>query len=343
MESNDFTFKVNYKSERYQTIFNNINKIFNGNYLNFISQIKLTHPYLVELFVFLRKYQYFIHHIKIDKQILCLFDDKDKPVLERILNIKQMMNKDENNICSIKFELLPKFTKKEINFEIPNDIILLEININLRLINEDNKVNIEINKGANILIKNLDGIIDKNILNEINKILNQIFDLYIEETKDKSFKILNKFINYIENHLPAILPDSLKQKEKEPDKDKEEDYWTQGEQNKFEELLIKYKSIKSLNARMKKISEEFPTKTLKQIVTRYKSIASKVKNKKEESGSKNTDKENNIGLENKNLKKNKNISKESNKNEIYQNKKKELTNENIIIEEQKEKVKKKEE
>ena len=346
MESNDFTFKVNYKSERYQIIFNNINKIFNGNYLNFISQIKLTHPYLVELFVFLRKYQYFIHHIKIDKQILCLFDDKDKPILERILNIKQMMNKDGNNICSIKFELLPKFTKKEINFEIPNDIILLEININLRLINVDNKVNIEINKGTNIFIKNLDGIIDKNILNEINKILNQIFDLYIEETKDKSFKILNKFINYIENYLPTILPDSLKQKEiknKEPDKDKEEDYWTQGEQNKFEELLVKYKSIKSLNARMKKISEEFPTKTLKQIIARYKSIASKVKNKKEEDGNKNTDKENNISLESKNLMKNKNINIESNKNEIYKNKKEELTNENIIIEDQKEKEKKMEE
>ena len=70
MESNDNIFTVNYNAEKYQTIFNNINTIFNKNYLNFISQIKLTHPYLVELFIFLRKYQYFVHNIKIDKQIL---------------------------------------------------------------------------------------------------------------------------------------------------------------------------------------------------------------------------------------------------------------------------------
>ncbi len=50
MSSNDDIFKVNYKSEKYKTIFNNINKIFGSNYLNYISTIKLTHPYLVELF-----------------------------------------------------------------------------------------------------------------------------------------------------------------------------------------------------------------------------------------------------------------------------------------------------
>ena len=350
MESNDYIFKVNYKSEKYQTIFNNINKIFNGNYLNFISQIKLTHPYLVELFIILRKYQYFIHYIKIDKQILCLFDDKDKPILERILNIKQMMNKDKDNICSIKIELLPKFTKKEINFEIPNDTILLEININLRLTNEDNKINIEINKGTRITIKNLDGIIDKIILNEMNKILSQIFDLYIEETKEKNFKILNKFINYIENYLPTILPDSLKQKEnKESDKNTEEDYWTQGEQTKFEELLIKYKSIKSLNERLKKISEEFKTKSLKQIKERYKSLASKVKNKKAEKANENINKENKIDnkdLEKKELQNEKDIKKESNKNEIKDNKminSKDLTKENITNDKQQKDALKKEE
>ena len=307
MESNDFIFKVNYKSERYQTIFNNINKIFNSNYLNFISQIKLTHPYLVELFIFLRKYQYFIHYIKIDKQILCLFDSKDNPILERILNIKQMMNKERDTICSIKFELLPKFKKTEINFEIPNDTILFEINLNLRLINEDNKINIELNKGTNINIKNLDIIIDKITLNEINKVLSQIFDLYIEETKEKNFKILNKFINYIENYFPSILPDNLKFKEnKNVDSNKtiEEDYWTQGEQNKFEELLIKYKSIKDLKAKLKKISEEFQTKTLKQISSRYKSLALKAKQKKREVVNKVEEKDNNNIENNNNLKQN---------------------------------------
>ena len=281
MENNDEIFKVNYKAERYQTIFKNINEIFNNNYLNYISQIKLTHPYLVELFIFLRKYQYFVHYIKIDKQILCLFDSIDNPILERILNIKQMLNTEKDNICSIKFELLPKFKKTEINFEIPNDIIILEINMNIRLINEP-KINIEINKGSNITITNLDGIIDKKIIIEINKILGQILDLYIEESKEKNFKILNKFINYIENYLPTILPDSLKKRENE-EKSKEksdEDYWTQGEQNKFEELLVKYKGIKDLKKKLKTISIEFKTKNLKQITSRYKSIALKAKQKK---------------------------------------------------------------
>ena len=284
MENNDDIFKINYKSEKYQTIFKNINTIFNNNYLNFISQIKLTHPYLVDLFIFLRKYQYFIYNIKLDKQILCQFDTRDNPILDRILNIKQMLNEKEDNICSIKFELLPKFKKTEINFEIPNDIILLEINFNLILKTEDKKINIEINKGANINIKNLDGIIDKSILNEINKILSQIFDLYIEETKEKNFKILNKFINYLENYFPSILPDILKKKENKNIKNEniEEDYWTQGEQDRFEELLVKYKSIKDLKERMKKISQDFKTKTLKQITTRYKDLVLKTKQKKDE-------------------------------------------------------------
>ena len=347
MDKNDFIFKINYKSEKYQTIFNNINKIFNGNYLNFISQIKLTHPYLVELFIFLRKYQYFVHYIKIDKQILCLFDDKEKPIFERILNIKQMMNNEKDNICSIKFELLPKFTKKEINFEIPNDVLLLEININLRLKNEDNKINIEINKGANIQIKNLDGIIDKNILNGINKILNQIFDLHIEEANEKNFKILNKCINYIENYLPIILPDNLKVKENrnvESDKNIVEDYWTQGEQNKFEELLIKYKSIKDLKAKMKKVSEEFQTKTLKQIISRYKSIALKATKKNEEIGNKIYDKLNidNNMIDQNNTKQNPKINTELLKEEIKTiNKNEELINKNIIDKKQKEKSDKK--
>ena len=267
MENNDEIFKVNYKAERYQTIFKNINEIFNNNYLNYISQIKLTHPYLVELFIFLRKYQYFVHHIKIDKQILCLFDSIDNPILERILNIKQMLNTEKDNICSIKFELLPKFKKTEINFEILNDIIMLEINMNIRLINEP-KINIEINKGSNITITNLDGILDKKIIIGINKILGQILDLYIEESKEKNFKILNKFINYIENYIPTILPDSLKKRENE-EKSKEkndEDYWTQGEQNRFEELLVKYKGIKDLKKNLKQYLKNLKQRLLNKLL-----------------------------------------------------------------------------
>jgi hypothetical protein len=196
-----------------------VNKIFGNNYLNYISQKRLTHPYLVELFIFLRKYQYFIHYIKINKQILCSFYKEEESIQDRILNIKQMLNLNEDNLCSIKFELLPKFKKSEINFVIPNNVMELEINFHIKLINEDNKIDISLCPGTEIYIKNLDEILEKIQINNINKKLSKLFDLYIEEFKEKNFKILNKFVNYIENYLPTLLGDDLKKKD---EKDKEE-------------------------------------------------------------------------------------------------------------------------
>ena len=284
MSTQDDIFRINYKSEKYKTIFTNINKIFGDNYLNYISQKRLTHPYLVELFIFLRKYQYFVHYIKINKQLLCSFYKNDEPIQDRILNIKQMLSINEDNICSIKFELLPKFKKSEINFEIPNNVIEFEINFHIKLINEDNKIDICLEKGTEILILNLNEILEKNQIDNINNKLSKLFDLYIEELKEKNFKVLNKFVNYIENFLPSLLTDNLTKKniENKNEEIKKGEEWTQEEQNKLEELLIKYKDIKSLKAKLKKISEEFRTKTLKQISSRYKKLALKSKQKKKD-------------------------------------------------------------
>ena len=192
-----------------------------------------------------------------------------------------MLNLNEDNICSIKFELLPKFKKSEINFTIPNDVMELDINFHIKLINEDNKIDIALCSGTEIYITNLDKILEKIQINNINKKLSKLFDLYIEEFKEKNFKILNKFVNYIENFFPILLNDDLKKKnnENEIEEIKNEDEWTQKEQDKLEELLIKYKDIKNLKSKLKKISEEFGTKTLKQISSRYKELALKSKNK----------------------------------------------------------------
>ena len=284
MSTQDDIFRINYKSEKYKTIFTNINKIFGDNYLNYISQKRLTHPYLVELFIFLRKYQYFVHYIKINKQLLCSFYKNDEPIQDRILNIKQMLSINEDNICSIKFELLPKFKKSEINFEIPNNVIEFEINFHIKLINEDNKIDICLDKGTEILILNLNEILEKNQIDNINNKLSKLFDLYIEELKEKNFKVLNKFVNYIENFLPSLLTDNLTKKniENKNEEINKGEEWTQEEQNKLEELLIKYKDIKSLKAKLKKISGEFRTKTLKQISSRYKKLALKSKQKKKD-------------------------------------------------------------
>ena len=191
-----------------------------------------------------------------------------------------MLNENEDNICSIKYELLPKFKKSEINFTIPNDVILMEINFHVKLINEDSKINIELNPGTEILVRNLDQILSKNQINEINSKLSKLFDIFINESKEKNFKIINKFINYIENYLPTILSDDFKKKnENIINEEKKGDEWNQEEQDKLEKLLIKYKDIKSLKSKLKKISEEFETKTLKQINSRYKELALKTKNK----------------------------------------------------------------
>ena len=191
-----------------------------------------------------------------------------------------MLNENEDNICSIKYELLPKFKKSEINFTIPNDVILMEINFHVKLINEDSKINIELNPGTEILVRNLDQILSKNQINEINSKLSKLFDIFINESKEKNFKIINKFINYIENYLPTILSDDFKKKnENIINEEKKGDEWNQEEQDKLEKLLIKYKNIKSLKSKLKKISEEFETKTLKQINSRYKELALKTKNK----------------------------------------------------------------
>ena len=284
MSTQDDIFRINYKSEKYKTIFTNINKIFGDNYLNYISQKRLTHPYLVELFIFLRKYQYFVHYIKINKQLLCSFYKNDEPIQDRILNIKQMLSINEDNICSIKFELLPKFKKSEINFEIPNNVVEFEINFHIKLINEDNKIDICLEKGTEILILNLNEILEKNQIDNINNKLSKLFDLYIEELKEKNFKVLNKFVNYIENFLPSLLTDNLTKKniENKNEEINKGEEWTQEEQNKLEELLIKYKDIKSLKAKLKKISGEFRTKKLKQISSRYKKLALKSKQKKKD-------------------------------------------------------------
>ena len=329
MSSNDDIFQINYKSEKYQTIFNNINKIFGNNYLNYISQKRLTHPYLVELFIFLRKYQYFIHYIKINKQILCSFYKEEESIQDRILNIKQMLNLNEDNLCSIKFELLPKFKKSEINFVIPNNVMELEINFHFKLINEDNKIDITLCPGTEIYIKNLDEILEKIQINNINKKLSKLFDLYIEEFKEKNFKILNKFVNYIENFFPILLSDDLKKKDNENEnkENKTENDWTQQEQDKLEELLIKYKNIKDLKSKIKKISEEFKTKTLKQIRARYKELALKSKNQNQKDIKKEENKEYKDNIENEENKENKAI-KMDKKDKID---KKENKENNIII------------
>ena len=90
--SNNSSFYINIKGEKYQTIFQNIKEIFNGDYLKFISEIKPTKPYLVDIFILMRKYQYYLQSIFLNGAEIGSFYKSDNAKNCRILNLKQMLN-----------------------------------------------------------------------------------------------------------------------------------------------------------------------------------------------------------------------------------------------------------
>ena len=69
-------FKIKLNDPQFQKVFNNINEVFNGNYLKFISEIKITKPLLVDLINILRKYQYFVQSISMKENYVYLIKKK---------------------------------------------------------------------------------------------------------------------------------------------------------------------------------------------------------------------------------------------------------------------------
>ena len=273
--SDNLTYIVNIKQEPFSTIFNNINEVFNGNYLKFISEIKATKPYLVDMLILMRKYQYYIESIYLNGAEMASFTKENSGSNCRVMNMKQMLNVNNENNFEIKIMVVPKFKKNEISFKIPDDYLDLTIELKV-FCNEEIKMNI---KNANVNITNLKGLFDDAKYEKLNKVLNKVFDVFNEDNKTlQPFAIVNKYLNYIENYLQNLVGT----------KNELSDKWTQEEQYKLEELLIKYRDIKNPTQKMEKIASELTSKTLKQIIIRYKELvyAAKAKdnknNKKEE-------------------------------------------------------------
>ena len=262
-------FKVKLNDPQFQKVFNNINEVFNGNYLKFISEIKITKPLLVDLINILRKYQYFVQSISLNEGELCVFNKEEENLkCNRIMNMKQMMRINGKNVFTIFINLLPKFKKSEINFEIPENLLELKITMIIHL-NGDYSMSLEETK---VEVLNLKNKFSDEQYKKLCLVLEKLFEVFYVDNRDKPFLCLNKFLNYIENYLPKHL--SSKKIE-----EKKEEEWTQEEQNKLEELLLKYKDIKDLREKIEKISLELKSKNIKQITLRYKILILKNKNK----------------------------------------------------------------
>ena len=272
-------FEVNLKNSQFQQVYKNINEVFNGNYLRFISEIKITKPILVDLINLLRKYQYFIQSISLNEGDLCIFNKEEENLrCNRIMNMKQMMTVNGKNTFNIFINLLPKFKKSEINFEIPENLLELKVTMIIHL-NGDYSMSLEETK---VEVLNLKNKFNDEQYKKLCLVLEKLFEVFYVDNRDKPFLCLNKFLNYVENYLPKHLY------KKKIDEKKDEE-WTQEEQNKLEELLLKYKEVKDLREKMQKISLELNSKSIKQITLRFKNLV--LKNKKKEKGNEQIKKE----------------------------------------------------
>ena len=276
MNDND-NFKINLKKEEFQIIYKNINEIFNGNYSSFVSEIKISKPFLLDLIILLRKYQYFILYILLNKKELAIFNKKENEgKINNILNMKQMMKINEKNEFIFNLNILPKFKKSEINFLIPNDLINLKIKMIIFLNGNNSLIFEECEVEALNLIKSF----NEEKYKKLNKILSKILDVFCLENKLNPFNSINKYLNYIENYLPKIF-EKKEENVNNNNNNINKDEWNQSEQNKLEELLIKFKDIKDLREKINKIANEIKTKNIKQITMRYKELVLKNINKEE--------------------------------------------------------------
>lgn len=181
--------------------------------------------------------------------------------------------------------LLPKFKVNELYFEIPNNLLKLQITMNVKLSNT-NVLKFE-SCEANAL--NLQTIFSHDKYIQLNKVLSKIFFVISNDYTNAPFKGLNAFLNYIEN----FFPDIFKQENKSNliQRESQLEIWNQNEQNQLEELIIQYKSINDIGEKIMKIAHELSTKSLKQIVKKYKELEYSQKNDNIEEKDLITDKE----------------------------------------------------
>ena len=161
-------FKVKYKYSIYEQIFKNINSVFNDNYLAFISQMKRKYRnYSVDLFILLRKYQYFIRLITVNREYLCVFDDRNNKV-NKVFDLENIINKEDNkakvNELTIKLDLLPLIRRSEIDFKLKDSVLRLLIAVNF-IVNKSNELSVINGK---VFCENLSGSLTEEKIDEFN-------------------------------------------------------------------------------------------------------------------------------------------------------------------------------
>ena len=263
-------FQIDLKKEQYQNNFIKINSIFQGEFTKFIRNIKDEN--YKEIYILLRKYQYFF-------KSFCLNSSDIIPNRK-----EENFNVKGNNIIFMTLDLLPKFKKNEINFEISNDLLNLEIKMNIEYISSLGGLILKLTN-FDIDISNLK---QEKIYLTLKNTLNKEFVLYYESIPN-IFRALNKYLTNLENYLPILIKKSLneqpqKNENKTINNNEKESVlnWIQEEQDKFEEAMIKYKAEKDLDVRFTLISKYVGTKTSKACRERYKILSKVAKSKKNE-------------------------------------------------------------
>jgi uncharacterized CHY-type Zn-finger protein len=251
----DLTFKVNLKEGDFSKIFNRIDSIFEGNYLQFIKKIK--NPYIKEIYVLLRKYQFYFTKMQLNGT--CLFDfSKDGEIA--LDKFEVLLAK--TNTMNFDIKLLPKFKKDEIDFDVPGDLFDCHFEIVFDFI--EGEINFLDYHKASTQFRNLK--LDSPMYAMLTDCVSNSLKSFILSYHKNIFQGVNKFFTYFENYFPEIYEEA-----KHIQKSKR-DIWTQEEQNKFEEGYVKFKDIKSSKEKFIKITEYIGTKSLAECIKRYKKL-----------------------------------------------------------------------
>lgn len=256
----DQNYYVDLKKDKFKRSFEKINIVFNSNYLNFIRNV--TDPVEKEIYILMRKYQYYFNRITLNENILFSIENNSEETNTNSINL--VYDKENVNCFLFEINLLPKFKKNEINFTIPNDILECSFSIYFTIDEKSSKLNFTESK---ITINNIKEVLEITFYSNLCEELENNLCSFLKNYQNL-FQGFNKFIVYMENYFPAIYKKAIE------NYNVKKDIWSQEEQNKLEEALIKFKEEKEHKEKFKKISDYIKTKSISECVNRYKKLAS---------------------------------------------------------------------
>jgi uncharacterized CHY-type Zn-finger protein len=255
IKDDDLIYNVNLKSEKYTSIYHRIDKIFSGNYLQFIK--KVSNPYIKEIYVLLRKYQYYFTTLVLNNTTIFDFTKSSEHLIDNLNNYLS-----ETNTLTLSIKILPKFKRSDIDFQILDELFECQFSITFNYFNND--INFLEYHKVTTEIKNIE--IEKPLYTVLMNCVSNSLKSFMLSYHGNIFQGLNKFLVYFENYFPELYEEA-KQIRKE-----KKDIWTQEEQNKFEEGYVKFKKIQNSKEKFAKLAEFIGTKSLAECIKRYKQL-----------------------------------------------------------------------